>query len=198
LHQPETGGASGPGPAFRQFARIGDEIAYATCPDIANRRRRTRCIKAWHKRGDFLGDIAVIIEMEDRGSWIGDKRNAQAPKDRRHSDSPRQWTAHETAQSPLPFNNQHSTLINRQSPLLRSNILSVQISKNPARSSPVLRLVSSSLVSFPNLGNPAAQNMKLLYVGMTQAKERLMITASGKNDFTERLGSMTRPVCAVA
>jgi superfamily I DNA/RNA helicase len=40
--------------------------------------------------------------------------------------------------------------------------------------------------------------MKLLYVGMTQAKERLMITASGKNDFTERLGSMTRPVCAVA
>ena len=25
-----------------------------------------------------------------------------------------------------------------------------------------------------------------------------MITASGKNDFTERLGAMTRPVCAVA
>jgi superfamily I DNA/RNA helicase len=43
-----------------------------------------------------------------------------------------------------------------------------------------------------------AQNMKLLYVGMTRAKEHLLITASGKNDFTERLESMTGPVCAVA
>ena len=43
-----------------------------------------------------------------------------------------------------------------------------------------------------------AQNTKLLYVGMTRAKERLMITASGRNEFTERLSSMTGPVCAVA
>jgi ATP-dependent exoDNAse (exonuclease V) beta subunit len=40
--------------------------------------------------------------------------------------------------------------------------------------------------------------MKLLYVGMTRAKERLMITASAKNEFTEKLTSMTNPVCAVA
>ncbi len=40
--------------------------------------------------------------------------------------------------------------------------------------------------------------MKLLYVGMTRAKERLLITASGRNAFTERLGGMTSPVCAVA
>ena len=33
----------------------------------------------------------------------------------------------------------------------------------------------------------AAQNMKLLYVGMTRAKERLLITASGRNEFTKRL-----------
>jgi superfamily I DNA/RNA helicase len=44
----------------------------------------------------------------------------------------------------------------------------------------------------------AAQNMKLLYVGMSRAKERLMITASGRNEFTERLANMTGPVCAVA
>ncbi len=47
-------------------------------------------------------------------------------------------------------------------------------------------------------GEQAAQNMKLLYVGMTRAKERLMITASGRNEFTERLGTMTEPVCGVA
>jgi hypothetical protein len=44
----------------------------------------------------------------------------------------------------------------------------------------------------------AAQNMKLLYVGMTRAKERLLITASGRNEFTERLGAMTDKICAVA
>jgi ATP-dependent exoDNAse (exonuclease V) beta subunit len=40
--------------------------------------------------------------------------------------------------------------------------------------------------------------MKLLYVGMTRAKERLMITALGRNEFTERLGTMTGVACAVA
>ena|GEM_PF-2112416 len=59
--QPESGGISGPGPAFRQFASIGDEITYAT-----------RCLKAWHERGDLLGDIAVIGEMVDRRWWILD------------------------------------------------------------------------------------------------------------------------------
>jgi hypothetical protein len=43
-----------------------------------------------------------------------------------------------------------------------------------------------------------AHHMKLLYVGMTRAKERLMITASGRNEFTERLENMPGPVCAVA
>lgn len=57
--QPETGGASGPGPAFRQFASIGDEIACAT-----------RCIKAWQERGDFLGDIAVICMNKDHGKRV--------------------------------------------------------------------------------------------------------------------------------
>ncbi len=44
----------------------------------------------------------------------------------------------------------------------------------------------------------AAQNMKLLYVSMTRAKERLLVTASGKNEFTERLSAMKGPVFAVA
>lgn len=44
----------------------------------------------------------------------------------------------------------------------------------------------------------AAQNMKLLYVGMTRAKERLLITAAEKNEFTEKLAGMSGVVCAVA
>jgi superfamily I DNA and RNA helicase len=56
---PETGGASGPGPAFRQFENIGDEIAYAV-----------KCLKAWLERGDFLGDIAVICMKPEHGKRI--------------------------------------------------------------------------------------------------------------------------------
>lgn len=66
--------------------------------------------------------------------------------------------------------------------------------------------MSSSLGSFPFIGlgqiesseTQAAQNMKLLYVGMTRAKERLLITASERNEFTERLGAMAGAACAVA
>jgi superfamily I DNA/RNA helicase len=54
------------------------------------------------------------------------------------------------------------------------------------------------LVQIKTFQTQAAQNMKLLYVGMTRAKERLMITASAKNEFTEKLVSMTGAHCAVA
>lgn len=40
--------------------------------------------------------------------------------------------------------------------------------------------------------------MKLLCDGMTRAKERQLITASGKIEFTERLESMVDKACAVA
>jgi hypothetical protein len=40
--------------------------------------------------------------------------------------------------------------------------------------------------------------MKLPYGGMNRAKERLLIIASGRNEFTERLGAMVAPLFAVA
>jgi hypothetical protein len=52
-------------PPFRQFASIGDEIAYAT-----------RCIKAWHERGDLLVDIAVICMEPDHGKRIAHQLQA--------------------------------------------------------------------------------------------------------------------------
>jgi superfamily I DNA/RNA helicase len=74
------------------------------------------------------------------------------------------------------------------------NILSVQSSKG----------LEFRSVIFIGLGQietseaQAAQNMKLLYVGMTRAKERLLIMASGRNVFTERLGALVGGACAVA
>jgi hypothetical protein len=161
--QPETGGASGPGPAFRQFASIGDEISYAV-----------KCLKAWHERGDFLGDIAVICMKPDHGKRIAEELHAlgiphllMATRSGKRAYDPRKPQV---------------------------NILSVQSSKG----------LEFRSVIFIGLGqidaseNETAQNMKLLYVGMTRAKERLLITASGRNEFTERLELMAGPITAVA
>ena len=160
---PESGGISGPGPAFRQFASIGKEIAYAT-----------RCLKAWHERGDFLGDIAVICMNTDHGNRI----------------------AHQLQSLGIP----HLHMANRTGKRAydprkpQVNILSVQSSKGLEFRS----VIFIGLGQIETSETQAAQNMKLLYVGMTRAKERLMITASAKNEFTEKLSFMTGPVCAVA
>ncbi|MEO8615132.1 MAG: 3'-5' exonuclease, partial [Luteolibacter sp.] len=151
---PESGGMSGPGPAFRQFASIGGEIAYAT-----------RCLKTWHERGDFLGDIAVICMNTDHGKRI----------------------AHQLQSLGIP----HLHMANRTAKRAydprkpRINILTVQSSKG-------LEFQSVIFIGVGQLDaseTQTAQNMKLLYVGMTRAKERLMITASAKNNFTEKLSS---------
>lgn len=160
---PETGGASGPGPAFRQFATLNDEIAYAT-----------RCLKSWHERGDFLGDIAVICLHTDHGKRI----------------------AHHLQSLGIPHLLMADRTTKRAYDPRKSqvSILSVQSSKG----------LEFRSVIFIGLGHidtteaETAQTLKLLYVGMTRAKERLMLTASAKNAFTEKLSSMTNPTAAAA
>lgn len=161
--QPETGGGTGPGPAFRQFASIGDEIAYAT-----------RCIKAWQERGDFLGDIGVICMKPDHGKRIANQLQAlgiphllMATGNGKRAYDPRKP---------------------------RVNIMSVQSSKGLEFQSVIFIGVGQIEPS----ETQATQNMKLLYVGMTRAKERLLITASAQNEFTEKLASMTGAARAVA
>ena len=161
--QPETGGISGPSPAFKQFASIGDEIAYAA-----------HCIKAWHGRGDFLGDIAVICMNTDHGKRI----------------------AHQLKTLGIPYllmaTRTGKKAYDPRKPQV--NILTVQSSKGLEFQS----VIFIGLGQLDTTESEAAQNMKLLYVGMTRAKERLMITASARNEFTEKLVTMTGAACAVA
>jgi hypothetical protein len=161
--QPETGGASGPGPAFRQFASLGDEIAYAT-----------RCISTWHQRGDFLGDIAVICMKPDHGKRIADQLQAHG--------IPHLLMADRT--SKRAYDPRKSQV----------NLLSVQSSKGLEFRS----VIFIGLGQIDTSETQADQTRKLLYVGMTRAKERLLITSSGHNEFTERLSSMTTSLAAVA
>ncbi len=161
--QPESGGISGPGPAFRQFVSIDEEISYAI-----------RCLKSWHERGDFLGDIAVICMNTDHGKRI----------------------AHHLKSLGIP----HLHLASRTTKQTydprepRVTILSVQSSKGLEFRSVIL----IGLGQIRTSEKQAAPNMKLLYVGMTRAKERLLITASGTNEFTKKLSTMTEAVRAVA
>lgn len=160
---PETGGISGPGPAYRQFENIGEEIAYAT-----------KCLKAWHERGDFLGDVAVICMHMDHGRRI----------------------AHQLQSLGIP----HLLMAERRGKRSydprenRVNILSVQSSKGLEFRS----VIFIGLGQIDDSEEETTQNMKLLYVGMTRAKERLLITASGRNAFTDRLERMAAEECAVA
>ena len=73
------------------------------------------------------------------------------------------------------------------------NILSVQSCKGLEFRSVIIIGLGQIEIS----ETQAAQNMKLLYVDMTRAKERLLITASGRNEFSERLGAITEPAFAV-
>jgi superfamily I DNA/RNA helicase len=124
---PETGGTSGPGPAFRQFETIGDEIAYAV-----------KCLKAWHERGDFLGDIAVICMKPDHGKRI----------------------AHQLQSLGIP----HLLMTERSGKRAydprkpQVNILSVQSSKGLEFRS----VIFIGLGQIESSENEAAQNMKLL------------------------------------
>ena len=76
----------------------------------------------------------------------------------------------------------------------RINVLTVQSSKGLEFRS----VIFMGLGQIESSETQAAQNMKLLYVGMTRAKERLLITASGRNEVTERLEAMTGQVFAGA
>jgi len=160
---PETGGASGPGPAFRQFATLNDEIAYAT-----------RCIESWHARGDFLGDIAVICMHTDHGKRI----------------------AHHLQSRGIPHLLMSDRISKRAYDPRKSqvNILTVQSSKGLEFRSVIL----IGLGQIDTSETEAAQSLKLLYVGMTRAKEHLMLTASATNAFTEKLSAMSCSTRSVA
>jgi superfamily I DNA/RNA helicase len=74
------------------------------------------------------------------------------------------------------------------------NILSVQSCKGLEFRSVIIIGLGQIEIS----ETQAAQNMKLLYVDMTRAKERLLITASAKNEFTAKLSAMSGGIFAVA
>jgi len=124
-----------------------------------------RCITAWQERGDALGSIAVLYAKQAHGKLMADRLSrASIPALFMHD-----------AQGKRAFNPAEN----------RVNILSAMSSKG-------LEFSTVIVLGIGHLDTNAEQgefNARLLYVGMTRAKERLLLTASQETDFTRKLAA---------
>jgi hypothetical protein len=145
----------------------GARPAFRQCQSLAEEiEYAARCIRTWRDRGDSLGEIAVLYNNNDHGKLIADQlASSQIPhllmKDRN------QKRAFDPTQN-------------------RVSILSIQSSKG-LEFGTVIVLGVGQMETENKRGE---DNAKLLYVSMTRARERLLLTASGKTDFTERLAAL--------
>ena len=152
LLQPESCGGTGPKPAFRQCESLQAEIDYAV-----------RCITTWQKRGQPLGEIAVLYTKQSHGDMIAKELAASAVP--HHLMSTRSGKrAYDPAQN-------------------RVNILSTMSSKGLEFGT----VIVLGIGHLETTAEKAEHNARLLYVGMTRAKERLLLTASCHTDFTAKL-----------
>ncbi|MGB3119150.1 MAG: 3'-5' exonuclease [Verrucomicrobiales bacterium] len=133
-----------------------------------------RCIATWKARGDFLGEIAVLYTQKFHGRLIADKLAA--------------------SQIPYLLMTDRSDKNDFDPARNHVNILSAQSSKG-LEFGTVIVLGIGQLETANQRGE---DNAKLLYVSMTRAKERLLLTASCKTDFTERLAALASAELAAA
>lgn len=125
-----------------------------------------RCLEAWEMRGDDLEDIAVIYFRSDHGRILAE-RLQKAGFAHLWMNDRKGKRAYDPRKSQV-------------------SILSVQSSKG-------LEFKSVILIGIGQLNSAETElrtNGRLLYVGMTRAKERLLLSASRENVFTSRLRAL--------
>jgi hypothetical protein len=152
--EPQSGGASGPRPAYRKRVSVDDEISYAV-----------NCLRKWHGAGEPLNQTAVIC---------ANKQHAQRLQKRLQQEGlAHLWMGSSEAKSAYDPD------------LPQVSILMIQSSKGLEFNSVIL----IGLGHFGEAMRPEEQ-AKLLYVGMTRARERLILTASEETELTSRLAAI--------
>lgn len=159
---------------------IKPEVAGVNGPPPAFRRFPTladeasymvRCIKAWQAQGAELNSIAIIYANHAQGSrYHNALKAADVPS------SCLQSHADKRAYDP-----QANQIV----------LLSRQSSKGLEFDTVIL----SGTGELADDEDRLAQEARLLYVGMTRARRRLLVTGSGKNWFTDRLHEMSSNYC---
>ncbi|MEP6820994.1 MAG: 3'-5' exonuclease [Chthoniobacterales bacterium] len=154
LIEPESGGVSGPKPAFRRKVSIDAEIDFAV-----------RCLRRWHEAGEPFGEMAIISATKLHGQLM--QKRLQRER------LPHLWMS--SRENKAAYNPGHAQI----------SVLSMQSSKG-------LEFKSVILIGLGHLarGQEETERAKLLYVGMTRARHRLLLTASAENPITEKLAAI--------
>jgi len=123
------------------------------------------CISKWHREGTPLSEIAVLYVHADQGRLILE-----------HLDR---------AGIPALWMGNHEKKMGYDPRVQRVSILPLPSSKGLEFQSVIMIGVGHF-----NVDNSSEEIPRLLYVGMTRAKEKLLVTASAQNSYTERLHAL--------
>lgn len=144
----------------------GPKPAFRQCESLQDEiDYAARCIATWQQRGDPLAEIAVLYTKQAHGQMMADKLTV--------SGIPHLLMADRAGKQ--AFNPGQN----------RVNILSAMSSKGLEFST----VIVLGIGHLEAAKEAAEHNARLLYVGMTRAKEKLLLTASCRTEFTEKLAA---------
>jgi superfamily I DNA/RNA helicase len=155
---PESAGASGPAPVFRQFGSAAEENGFLI-----------RCIRKWLAEGKQASEIAVLCPNRQTAERYG------------------RALTHKGLDNLCMVDRQSKRAYDASIP--RLNVMTVHSSKG-------LEFDTVALVAVDRLragGEDYSDAARLMYVGMTRAKQQLLITSSADTAFTGRLVEMLAP-----
>ena len=155
---PESAGASGPIPVFRQFDEQNEELDYIT-----------RCINKWLADGQAAGEIAILVPTNKIAQTIS-QRLHQAGITNLCMDSKENKMAYSPTQELV-------------------SVLSLHSSKGLEFETVIL----AGIDRIHYVAKDLADQVRLMYVGMTRAKSQLLITSSKSTVFTDRFVQLVAP-----
>jgi UvrD-like helicase C-terminal domain/Nuclease-related domain/AAA domain len=155
---PESAGASGPTPVFRQFDEQNEELDYIT-----------RCINKWLADGQAAGEIAVLVPTNKIAQTIS-QRLQQVGIPNLCMDSKENKMAYSPTQELV-------------------SVLSLHSSKGLEFETVIL----AGIDRIHYVAKDLADQVRLMYVGMTRAKSQLLITSSESTLFTDRFVQLVAP-----
>lgn len=155
---PQSAGASGPTPVFRQFDEQNEELDYIT-----------RCVKKWLADGQPASEIAILVPTNKQAETIS-QRLQQA------------------GVANLCMVSKENKLAYKPDQELVS-VLSFHSSKGLEFETVIL----AGIDRIHYVAKESADQVRLMYVGMTRAKSQLLITSSESTQFTERMVQLVAP-----
>ncbi|MGM0631925.1 MAG: DEAD/DEAH box helicase [Pseudomonadota bacterium] len=156
--EPESAGAVGPQPVFRQFERGDDEYRFIV-----------QCVSKWLSDGNHANEIAIIVPGRPFARSIAERLSAAGIDNSCLVDK-------QTKAGYSPGNDQVT-------------ILTIHSSKGLEFD----RVILAGVHGISHVADDMPEQVRLMYVGMTRAKSRLLVTSSDSTVFTERLVDLVAP-----